>query len=265
MQQDPAYCAHLLTGIYREIDRHMLGAELIDLAGGYLTLDPGRQSDYPSTNHNQAKFLGSEQEPRNDELDEIAVRFGAADVSKWFLWLSPCPYEERIRSWITRTGLSRFQGTGYPTLIYTGDKLPKHDTTLLVRQVEKGTLSGYRDDLLAFYGEFSKLYLDTCGKPGFHHYVALDGQRPVSAAVLYVKEAAALLMLAGTAEGHRSRGGQSALIVERVNKALDLGCERIFTETLYMLKTSLGNLRRKGFEIVYEKEVYSSWKIEKPQ
>ena len=263
MQPDPSRCARLLSGIHRELDRQLLNAELIDLAGGYLTLDPERQSDYPSTNQNRAQFLGCAHEPEAADLDEIAARFRAADVSKWFLWFSPCPNEEKIRAWIARSGLHPFRGTGYPTLVHTGRKLPRHDTQLRVGKVGKEALTDVREDLRAIYGAAVDLYLDSCGKPGFRRYLAFDGQRPVSAGVLYVDEAVAYLMLAATRETGRSRGGQSALIVERVNRALDLGCEYIFAETLYMLKTSLANLLRKGFEIVYDKALYSSWKIDR--
>lgn len=260
---DPSFCARLLSGIHRELDRQLPNAERIDLAGGYLTLDRERQSDYPSTNQNRVQFLGCVREPEAAELDGIAARFRAADVSKWFLWLSPCPSESKIRAWIARSGLSPFRGTGYPTLIHTGRKLPRHDTRLRVEEVGKEALRDVREDLRAIYGVSVESYIDSCGKPGFRHYLAFDGQRPVSAGVLYVDGAIGYLMLAATREADRSRGGQSALIVERVNRALDLGCDYVFAETLYMLKTSLANLRRKGFEIVYDKALYSSWKIDR--
>tara|TARA_Y100000588_G_scaffold390265_1_gene495215 strand:+ start:2686 stop:2838 length:153 start_codon:yes stop_codon:yes gene_type:complete len=37
------------------------------------------------------------------------------------------------------------------------------------------------------------------------------------------------------------------------------GCKWVCSETLYLLKPSLRNLQRNGFEIVYDKEVYE-WK-----
>ena len=64
-----------------------------------------------------------------------------------------------------------------------------------------------------------------------------------------------------TLEAHRLRGAQNALIVRRVNDALALGCDLIVSETLYKLKNSLRNFQRKGFEIVYDKEVYTGGRL----
>ena len=58
------------------------------------------------------------------------------------------------------------------------------------------------------------------------------------------------------AEDARGKGGQSALIVARVNLAVELGCEWVTGPTLYALESSLNNVQRKGFEIVYDREVH---------
>ena len=66
----------------------------------------------------------------------------------------------------------------------------------------------------------------------------------------------AYLGWAGTAEEHRGKGGQNALIKTRLNRAAELGCQIACSETLTMLKTSLGNLERNGFKIIYKKQVF---------
>jgi GNAT superfamily N-acetyltransferase len=63
-------------------------------------------------------------------------------------------------------------------------------------------------------------------------------------------------MGAATAESHRKRGAQQALIAKRVERAEQIGCSIMVSETLYMLEHSYRNLRRAGFQEVYEKEVY---------
>ncbi|MDE0506738.1 MAG: GNAT family N-acetyltransferase, partial [Candidatus Poribacteria bacterium] len=50
----------------------------------------------------------------------------------------------------------------------------------------------------------------------------------------------AYLGWAGTAEEHRGKGGQNALIKARLNRAAELGCQIACSETLTMLETSLG-------------------------
>ena len=64
------------------------------------------------------------------------------------------------------------------------------------------------------------------------------------------------LMAAATAEGDRKRGAQQALIAKRVERAEQLGCSSLVSETLYMLEHSCRNLQRAGLREAYEKEVY---------
>ena len=96
----------------------------------------------------------------------------------------------------------------------------------------------------------------SAGKEGFFHYMAFDGGRPVAIAALCVFEDLGYLMAAATAESHRRRGAQQALIARRVERAEQIGCSIMVSETLYMLEHSYRNLQRAGFQQAYEKEVY---------
>jgi GNAT superfamily N-acetyltransferase len=75
-------------------------------------------------------------------------------------------------------------------------------------------------------------------------------------AALCVFEDLGYLMAARTAETHRKRGAQQALIAERIKRAEQIGCPILVSETLTMLEHSLRNLQRAGFQEVYDKEVY---------
>jgi GNAT superfamily N-acetyltransferase len=86
--------------------------------------------------------------------------------------------------------------------------------------------------------------------------MAFDGTRPVAVAALCVLEDLGYLTAAATAESHRKRGAQQALIAKRVERAEQIGCSTLVSETLYMLEHSFRNLRRAGFQEVYAKEVY---------
>ena len=86
--------------------------------------------------------------------------------------------------------------------------------------------------------------------------MAFDGARPVAIAALCIFEDIGYLMAAATVESHRKRGAQQALIAKRVERAEQLGCSSLVSETLYMLEHSYRNLQRAGFREAYEKEVY---------
>ncbi len=99
-------------------------------------------------------------------------------------------------------------------------------------------------------------YVRLAGKEGFFHYMAFEEDRPVAIAALAVFEDLGYLMAAATAESHRRRGAQQALIAKRIERAEQAGCSLQVSETLYILEHSYRNLRRAGFREVYEKEVY---------
>ena len=99
-------------------------------------------------------------------------------------------------------------------------------------------------------------YARSAGTKDFFHYMAFDGGRPVAIAALCIFEDLGYLMAAATAESHRKRGAQQALIAKRIERAEQLGCSIQVSETLYMLEHSYRNLQRAGFQEVYEKEVY---------
>jgi hypothetical protein len=101
-------------------------------------------------------------------------------------------------------------------------------------------------------------------KPGFHHFICYDDAVPIAAAALVTHHDVGYLTYAGTVESHRQRGAQSALIAHRVALAQSLGCAHIMSQTLTMLEHSLSNLRRAGFEEVFEQEVYEVTALDQP-
>ena len=86
--------------------------------------------------------------------------------------------------------------------------------------------------------------------------MAFDAGRPVATATLCVFEDLGYLMAAATAESHRRRGAQQALIARRIERAAQIGCSKLVAETLHVLEHSYRNLLRAGFQEAYEKEVY---------
>jgi hypothetical protein len=86
--------------------------------------------------------------------------------------------------------------------------------------------------------------------------MAFDGSRPVAIAALCMFEDIGYLMAAATVESDRMRGAQQALTAARAAQAERLGCAVLVSETLSMLEHSHRNLRRAGFEEIYDKEVY---------
>jgi GNAT superfamily N-acetyltransferase len=219
----------------------------------YVTIDASRQGPAASHNLNRVLLCGREPGMEGNGLDRIAALFTAAGVQRFFVWLNPGPDIEVVRGWLAERGASRIRWTGYPTLTRESRGSVPFATDLQIREVGRDEVAAARDRM----GD--TMWLDfarSAGQEGLFHYLAFDGERPVATAALAVFEGMAYLMAASTAESHRGRGAQQALIARRIETAEKLGCAIVVSETLYMLEQSYRNLQRAGFQVAYEKEVY---------
>ena len=217
----------------------------------YVTIDSDRQG--PSGNYNRVHICGTEPGLRPDGIKRLIELFTTEGVQRFFVWLSPGPNMDVVRHWLEEQGLSRIRRTGYPTLVRDGRTPVQFKTDLTICEVGADEIVGARDQLGdTMWPEYAR----SAGKDDFFHYMAFDDDYPVAIAALCVFEDLGYLMAAATAEGHRKRGAQQALIAKRIQMAEEIGCSALVSETLYMLQHSYRNLQRAGFQEVYEKEVF---------
>jgi GNAT superfamily N-acetyltransferase len=103
---------------------------------------------------------------------------------------------------------------------------------------------------------------DVLDRPGWHCFLAWDGEEPAAAASLYVDGDLAWLAGASTRPAFRGRGAQSALLAARIDKARDLGVTRMMTETGERLEgrpdQSYRNILRAGFREAYRRPNWRS-------
>ena len=231
---------------------------ILDLVDGIVTIDPDNRPESPSTSRNNVHFFGCEETVSGEDVDRTIALYSDAGIERFFFWLSPNDQSEQIETLLVERGASKWRGTGYPTLLRKAERLADHPTDLVVSQVSAGEVTSFREDISRIYADprFRPMFVETCGAPDQHHFLGFDGDRPVSAGILRVYDDLGTLGWMATAEAARGRGGQSALIVARVNLAVKLGCEWVSGSTLYVLESSLRNMQRKGFQIVYDRLVY---------
>ncbi|MET0674652.1 MAG: GNAT family N-acetyltransferase [Bradyrhizobium sp.] len=219
----------------------------------YVTIDPNRQARFASGNMNRAYLCGAEPGMDADSIRRLIELFAAEGIERFFVWLSPGPDMEMVRGRLAASGLTRVRWTGYPTMWRGSGSPVRFSTGLDVREVGVDEIAAMRDppDEMIWPD-----YVRTAGQEGCFHYMAFDGQQPVAIATLCTFEGIGYLTSAATAESHRRRGAQQALIARRLERAEALGCTIAVSETLYMLEHSYRNLQRAGFEVAYDKEVY---------
>ena len=228
-----------------------------DIGDAYVTLDPGSDSPSPSANRNAVHFLGCNASVTWDDVGKAVALFADAGCPRFFFWLSPSNQIDEIRTWLSDHGLKAFEGTGYPTLLRSAELVSPHETELETRRLTASDAASRIDQLGEIFDRpWPEFVARTADKEGFDHYGVFSKDRLVGLGGLYRSGELGYLGWTAVAESDRGRGGQNALIRARVNRAIEMGCRWVCSETLCLLEGSLRNLQRNGFEIIYDKEVY---------
>ena len=249
--------AQNLAQIQIVIADHKDSPEAVDrcVPGLRLAIFPGQETPYPSSNPNRAQTVPGGAERQNSSAQQCIERYAEAGVGQFFVWVNASPNDGQIVADLKRVGFTTFGGTTYPVLARLAQKIPGPDVSLQVRPFNPSQEG-------ASIGEYEDSYqreaiLNSVDHAGEQSFIAWDGKTPVASASVVTNDQLAYLYGAFTLEQYRGRGAQSALIAARVSYAAEQGCMWAASETLGLLKTSLGNLKRQGFEEVYKKKVYS--------
>jgi GNAT superfamily N-acetyltransferase len=206
---------------------------------------------------NRIVDLGVDGPASEEQLDAAIAVMGGL---RYYVSLSPAAEPAEIGDWLRARGFEPSWGwmqfgrgvepvTGVATSLAIAEIGPEHGS-------EFGRL------LAEAYGmsPVEAVAAAVPGRPGFSCWLALAGHEPAAAAALYVEGGAAYLGLAGTAAEHRGKGAQSALLAVRVERARELGCDAVYTETGEQLpgrpSASYRNIVRAGFEELY---VLANW------
>lgn len=93
------------------------------------------------------------------------------------------------------------------------------------------------------------------GRRNWHHYIALDKEKPVATGSFFVIGEYAWIDFAATLSQCRGKGAQAALMQRRIDDAISLGCTHLVVETAeetpQRSAPSYRNMIRYGFRQVY--------------
>lgn len=220
-------------------------------------------SGYPeSTLMNRATGLGLVRPASESDLDEIGDFFSGLGV-RYAIALSPhaepSDLPERLRSRGFEPGYAwaKFRrGVDAPTPV---------DTPLHVERVRAARASSFARVVRVAWElpERVEPWLAALAeRPGWHCYVAFDGDEPAAAGAVFVSRGLAWLGFAATVPERRRQGGQNAITAARIRHAAALGCKLVVTETGELVEdrpsNSYRNILRNGFEPAYVRPNYWS-------
>jgi len=226
----------------------------------YLRLDLALVGDVPSMNGNHAAFPGVAAPTSRAEIQAMLALYREHGVSTFFVEVSPCAQREAIRAWLREAGLVPFGGAGYPTLLRaTSEPATAPACGLRIAPLGADEAWDRMDELRDAIGsgEWAEKLARATAAPHVRGFAAFDGDRLVAAAGLFVGGPVGYLGVTGTRASHRRRGAQGALIAARLQASRDLGLGWCVSETLYALTSSFNNLRRAGFAVAYERELWT--------
>lgn len=215
--------------------------------------------------YNRVIGLGVEEQATNQQIREILRFFSGAGVTRFFVQISPYAQPAELSEMLRQNGFKYYNNWAK---FYRKSDLPVPDyhTDLEIVEINADYADLYGEIVIQPFGweSYSEilahLFARVVGQPGYRHYFALDGDTPVAAAALYTNGENASLAMAGTLEGYRGRGAQSALLARRINDAREMGCSYLYSETAEDTpqkgSPSYRNLRRFGFELAYLRPNY---------
>jgi len=129
---------------------------------------------------------------------------------------------------------------------------------LRVAPVEPEQVDAWAAVLLGAFGmvdgNIVEMAASAARRPAWRTFAAWDGTELVGGGSMHVHQGTAKLFSAGTLPHAQGRGGQSALIVARARAAQAAGCEWLVAETPSGHNSSLSNVLRLGFRVLYERQ-----------
>lgn len=198
---------------------------------------------------------------RRSDIEAALERYRRAGLAHYGVQLSPAAKPEEFAAWLDAAGLVR--GDCWSKVYRAAGDVPAIVTPLRVEEIGERHAGIFASIACAAFGMPTHLepwIAAVVGRPGWHHYLAFDGDEPVASAALFVRGEIGWLGIAGTLPSARRRGAQGALMARRLNDGRALGSRWFVTETGEdrpdRPNPSFHNMMRLGFELAYQRPNY---------
>ncbi len=210
---------------------------------------------------NQILGLGTVEPITESMLDEIIAFFQKAGCKNYMAQVSSLVQPSQYEDWLNKRGFK--PGLNVAKCYRGTEQVPAVSTDLRLERIGEDQADAFADVVLPVFGMppvMRPQVKGIIGKPGWHHYVAFDGDKPVSAAAMFIHEDVAWGGWASTLKTHRRRGAQSAMISRLIEDGAKLGCKWFAAETHEDLpekpNPSYHNMLRYGFKLAYMTKNY---------
>ena len=207
--------------------------------------------------YNRVIGLGLKEPATEQILDEIISKYRESDVSRFFIQIHPEAAPSKLNEWFQKRNIQRYNNW---VKHYRGvENPPIVNTDLEIREVQNREEADQFGSIITksfeWPDEMKHWFASLIGRKCWKTYLAFDGDDPVAAASLFVKDDCGWLSFAGTLPDYRGKGAQSALIARRIQDAAELGCKVLTVETAedneQKKSQSMQNILKMGFELAF--------------
>lgn len=235
--------------------RDRLGLKLEEVGGALVSSAAGE----PSILINRTVGLGLHEAATPAVVARIVDHYGAAGVARYFVQIVPDAKPADLRDMLAAAGLEKARGW----MKFTRGPAPAPDVTspLAVRKIgpehadDFARIAAAGFDLLE---AAQPLIAALIRRSGWHLYMSFAGETPAGTGALLVRNGVAHLDWGATHPDFRQRGGQSAVLAQRIRDANAMGCRLMVTTTGEAVpgdpQQSYKNILRAGFAEAYLRE-----------
>ena len=223
--------------------------------------------DVPIMEFNRAMSVGLRAPVATMELDQAWAWMQRNADPNWAFQVAPAAQTHVLLEWLRRRsmtasgmGWAKFERGFSPTgLAQISD--------VHVRRVNAESAEAFGEVVQEGFGlpvATAKWFAALSGRPGWHLYLAYEGETPVGSGAAFVRHGVAWFGIDATLTGHRRRGAQTALINRRIGDGLAARLLAFTAETgqpsagQEAAHSSYSNYMRAGFTPAYVRANYSS-------
>ena len=217
----------------------------------------------PSVVINRTLGLGTANEITQEILEKIVHFYEDLNIGKYFLHIYPDELPDNGREMLDSLGLQKSRG--WMKFSRDNSPAPNAPTELEIREAQSPEEAHHFGRIVAnAFGmteSSAPMLAGLYDDPGWHIFVSYSGDSPAGAGAMYVSAESAWMEWGATDPDFRRQGSQAAIMAARVQKAIDLGCAHMFTETGEAVEGdpqhSYKNILKAGFTESVLRENYS--------
>ena len=211
-----------------EDSKDALGLVLNNISDG---IAAGAKND-PSVVINRVLGLGTREKISPDTLLRVREFYDEAGINKFFLHVYPDSLGDNGHNLLEEQGFVKTRGWMKFRRDVSPIATPATDLTVRIASSDEASHFGWIVAGAFGMTELSAgLLAGLVNDPRWYLFLSYDGEEPAGAGALFTHNNCAWLEWGATDPRFRRRGSQAAIMAARINKAVELGCTHMFTET----------------------------------